>query len=318
MSEPEKVVDQYRHLIGTEYTYTAPEEVGAPCIRQFALAIGDLNPFYINHATAAAGPYGGVIAPPTLVCETTSYYRGQINDEGGFTDRPSMPPGQSIRAGNAYVFHRPLRPTDIITACWKISHIYGKRGKSGALLFVQCHITYTNQHYERLAENTETLAYRLDASRPGKASPRQHVPTAVRSVDDVPEGTAIPPLTKAISTTQMMMYGAATWDFMRIHYDADYTRQRGFPGPFVDGQMLGAFLAQLVVDWAGDPGALKRLSVRYRNFVFPGDTVTCRGKVTHRSTREGLLTCELIAENQHGEVVAGPATALLTLPGKPA
>ncbi len=140
--------------------------------------------------------------------------------------------------------------------------------------------------------------------------------TTLRYFEDVHEGSVLPPLTKAISTTQMMMYGAATWDFMRIHYDADYARQRGFPGPFVDGQMLGAFLAQLAVDWAGDPAALRRLSVRYRNFVFPGDTVTCKGKVTHKSTAEALVTCELVAENQHGEVVAGPATALLALARK--
>lgn len=140
--------------------------------------------------------------------------------------------------------------------------------------------------------------------------------TTVRYIEDVHEGAPLPSLTKAISTTQMMMYGAATWDFMRIHYDADYARQRGFPGPFVDGQMLGAFLAQLAVDWAGDPAALKRLSVRYRNFVFAGDTVICKGQVTHHSTREARVTCELVAENQYGEVVAGPATALLRLPRK--
>ena len=142
--------------------------------------------------------------------------------------------------------------------------------------------------------------------------------TTVRYFEDVREGAELPPLSKEISTTQMMMYGAATWDFMRIHYDADYARQRGFPGPFVDGQMLGAFLAQLAVDWAGDPGALKRLSLRYRSFVFPGDTVICKGKVTHKSTdsADTLVECELVAENQHGDVVAGPATALLSLPRK--
>jgi len=48
----------------------------------------------------------------------------------------------------------------------------------------------------------------------------------------------------------MMMYGAATWDFMWIHYDADYTWAKGFSQTFVEGQMLRAFLAQLVV-WIG-------------------------------------------------------------------
>ena len=136
-----------------------------------------------------------------------------------------------------------------------------------------------------------------------------------RYVEEVSEGDALPPLTKAISTAQMMMYGAATWDFMRIHYDADYARQRGFPSAFVDGQMLGAFLAQLVVDWAGDPGALRRLSLRYRAFVYPGDTVTCQGHVTRLLIEgdEALAECEVAAANQHGDIVAGPALAIVAL-----
>ncbi len=42
---------------------------------------------------------------------------------------------------------------------------------------------------------------------------------------------------------RMMAYGAATWDFIRVHYDADYVRELEFEGPFVDGQMLGGFRA---------------------------------------------------------------------------
>ncbi len=139
--------------------------------------------------------------------------------------------------------------------------------------------------------------------------------SGLRYVEDVSEGDALPLLTKAISTVQMMMYGAATWDFMRIHYDADYARDKGFSQAFVDGQMLGAFLAQLVVDWAGDPGALRRLSLRYRTFAFAGDTVTCSGHVARLLTEgeEVLAECEVVATNQHGDVVAGPALAVVAL-----
>ena len=159
----------------------------------------------------------------------------------------------------------------------------------------------------------------LPSYRRPEAKPRLNsgVSTAtMKYFEDVEEGTALPPLTKEITTVQMMMYGAATWDFIRVHYDADYTRQMGFPGPFVDGQMLGAFLAQLVVDWVEDPGALKRLSVRYHSFVFPGDTVTCKGSVRrkHVHGQDTLVECELTAENQKGEIVAGPGVALLALP----
>lgn len=161
MTEQDRIVEQYRHLIGKEYVFTAPEEVGRATIRLFALALGDLNPLYVNRDDAVKGPYGGVIAPPTLVCETMQYYRGQIDEQGGFTDRMPLPEGQTIRAGNEYVFHRPVRPDDIITAHWKVRDVSAKAGRTGALLFVMIDITYTNQHGARLAENCETLAYRL-------------------------------------------------------------------------------------------------------------------------------------------------------------
>ena len=162
MAKPGSLVDQYRHLIGTEHVFTAPEEVGRASIRKFALAIGDMNPLYVNRGAAAQGPYGDVVAPPTFVCETTQYFRGSVDDEGGFTDRVQLPAGQPIRAGNDYIFHQPLRPDDVITASWTIQDIYEKRGRTGLLLFIAVHIRYTNQADVLLAENHETLAYRFD------------------------------------------------------------------------------------------------------------------------------------------------------------
>ena len=134
--------------------------------------------------------------------------------------------------------------------------------------------------------------------------------------EEISEGTELPPLTKEIGPVNMMMYGAATWDFMRIHYDADHAREQGFQGAIVDGQMEGAFLAQLVIDWAGYPGALRRLGVRYRNFIYPGDTVVCKGKVQRKFIEEpdALVECDLVVENTTRQEVAGLGTAIVALP----
>ena len=91
-----------------------------------------------------------------------------------------------------------------------------------------------------------------------------------RYFEDVSVGEELSPLHKQIDLPHMMAYGAATWDFIRVHYDADYVRDLGFPGPFVDGQMLGAFLAQQVQDWAGPGAFLRKLGFRNRIMVYPG------------------------------------------------
>ena len=141
-----------------------------------------------------------------------------------------------------------------------------------------------------------------------------------RFFDDVSVGEELPPLHKRIDLPRMMAYGAATWDFIRVHYDADHVRELGFPCPFVDGQMLGAFLAQHVQDWAGPSAFLRKLGFRNRVMVYPGDSLTCRGVVTalyregDNNEVPGLAECELWIENQRGERVVDRANAVIQLP----
>ena len=153
---------------------------------------------------------------------------------------------------------------------------------------------------------------------------------APRFFEEVSVGEELPPLRKQIDLPRMMAYGAATWDFIRVHYDADHARELGFPGPFVDGQMLGAFLAQHVQDWAGPGAFLRKLAFRNRVMVYPGDSLVCGGVVTalRREDDEissslpfvgwvrvgGLAECELWIENQRGERVVDRASAVVQLP----
>ncbi|MDA1127256.1 MAG: MaoC/PaaZ C-terminal domain-containing protein [Chloroflexi bacterium] len=138
----------------------------------------------------------------------------------------------------------------------------------------------------------------------------------VRYYEDVQVGQEITPLVKEIGMARMMAYGAATWDFIRLHYDADYARELGFAAPVMDGQMLGGFLTQLVQDWAGPGAFLRKLAFRNRIMVYPGDSITCRGVVTDCSIEDagGMVECDLSVENQRGEKVVAPASALVRFP----
>ncbi|MCH2503581.1 MAG: MaoC family dehydratase N-terminal domain-containing protein [Dehalococcoidia bacterium] len=137
-----------------------------------------------------------------------------------------------------------------------------------------------------------------------------------RRFEDIQIGDEITPLVKEIGMARMMAYGAATWDFIRLHYDADYARELGFESPFVDGQMMGGFLTQHVQDWAGPGAFLRKLAFRNRVMAYPGDSLTCHGVVTDVSSTEegGMVECDLWMENQRGEKVVDPASALLRFP----
>ena len=137
-----------------------------------------------------------------------------------------------------------------------------------------------------------------------------------RRFEDIQIGDEITPLVKEIGMARMMAYGAATWDFIRLHYDADYARELGFEAPFVDGQMMGGFLTQHVQDWAGPGAFLRKLAFRNRVMAYPGDSLTCHGVVTDVSSTEegGMVECDLWMKNQRGENVVDPASALLRFP----
>ena len=82
---------------------------------------------------------------------------------------------------------------------------------------------------------------------------------------------------------------------------------------FAHGMLSMGFVAQCVTDWAG-PAAVRKLGVRFAAIVRLKDTVTCRGRVLGKSSKDDvhLVELEIWAENQRGEkVVTGKATVAL-------
>ena len=156
------LTDAIRAMIGQEVTYTAPDEIGSPSIRYFALALRDDNQLYTNAEFARSHGYPSVIAPPTFVCETNQYMNRQADDMGYMGHRWNVPVEgcRELRGGHEYEFTRPVLPTDRITATWRIADIQERTSRRGSsLLFVYSEVTYTNQSGEQLATNRETIIY---------------------------------------------------------------------------------------------------------------------------------------------------------------
>lgn len=155
-------IDQARALVGQQRTYTAPEPFGAAAGRYFGLAIGDDNPLYSDPEFARQHGLPGVTAPLTLICETNQYAALPIAEDGyaGHQWDIQLPNTRLVRGGNSYVFHRRLRPDDVVTATWSIAGVEAKPSRSGSdMIIVTSRAVYTNQHGDQLAENEETIIY---------------------------------------------------------------------------------------------------------------------------------------------------------------
>jgi acyl dehydratase len=120
-------------------------------------------------------------------------------------------------------------------------------------------------------------------------------------------------LVEELSRTQIVQYAGASGDFNPIHHDERFAAGAGYPSVFAHGMLTMGLTGRLLTDWLGD-GVLRSFGVRFVRQVWPGDTLTARGRVVAVEERpEGCLaTIEVATRNQKGEeVVAGSATALL-------
>lgn len=117
-----------------------------------------------------------------------------------------------------------------------------------------------------------------------------------------------------LSRTQIVQYAGASGDFNPMHHDEGFaTGTAGYPSLFAHGMLTMGLTGKLLTDWLGD-GVLARFGVRFVSQVWPGDTLTARGKVVsvEQAGAEALVEIELVTVNQDGKpVVTGNATARL-------
>lgn len=135
--------------------------------------------------------------------------------------------------------------------------------------------------------------------------------------EDVEVGAQLPPLIKTPTTQQLVKWAGASGDFYQIHYDNDFAISTGLPGVIVHGWLTASFLGQLVTDWIGELSQLKKFGCSYRGMLFPGEAITCKGKVTKKYIQDGshYIECEVWAENHKGETMV-PGSATILVPSK--
>ena len=135
--------------------------------------------------------------------------------------------------------------------------------------------------------------------------------------EDVKEGMEIPSLVKETSPRMSVEWAGASGDYDPIHYDRDYARKRRFPDAVVNGRLKVAWLIQLMSNWIGDEGRLKKIGCQHRGMDIIGDPVKCKGVVTKKYVEDGehLVECDIWTENPKGEKTA-PGKATVALPSR--
>ncbi|MDD5371707.1 MAG: MaoC/PaaZ C-terminal domain-containing protein [Anaerolineaceae bacterium] len=146
--------------------------------------------------------------------------------------------------------------------------------------------------------------------------------------EDIEVGSEIPPTKKVATTRILVQWAGASGDFNPLHYEADFARSQGLVEPVVHGALKRAWLGQLVTNWIGEEGFLKKFSCQFRKADWPrkmktgvepmdGETWLCKGKVTKKyvENSQNMVECEIWVENGKGEITT-PGTVLVILPSR--
>ncbi|HKM99602.1 MAG TPA: MaoC/PaaZ C-terminal domain-containing protein [Candidatus Binataceae bacterium] len=121
--------------------------------------------------------------------------------------------------------------------------------------------------------------------------------------DSVKVGDEIPKfVVDGVTRPDFVRYAGASGDFVPLHYDQTFVEAAGIPTVFAQGMLTAGLLSKALTDWAGI-GNVRQFKVRFATRVWPGDTVTCTGKVTNKLEKDGekLVEGDLIVLNQKGE-----------------
>ena len=141
---------------GKEYPpYTVTVERGR--IKDFARAIGDLNPHYLDDRVGAASAWGDVIAPPTFPIT----FRDESADTGTLLKDLGVDISRILHGEQEFELHRPITPGETFLCRPKITDIYEKSGRSGPMAFVVRETYVTDKTNELVATLRGVTVVRL-------------------------------------------------------------------------------------------------------------------------------------------------------------
>jgi acyl dehydratase len=314
-------------------------------IRNFAEAVGDSNPLWINEEYAQKSRYGIITAPPPFL------YIINHGSTPALTP-PGMPKVSNLRllyAGAELEFTRPVRLGEQFDVRGKSIGITRKVSKSlGPMLFANGEACYYSRENEKLGHIRTTIcrfnppekqAVHIDRKpRPGieAKSPDQLAFDRVRRGaeprfwEDIEIGMEMTPVLEKGLLTMMEIVRFDLFvvgtprrieqrrPYVEIGFSREETQKSsGLENASDYGPQRVCWMSQFVTDWIGDYGTLKKLNCQVRHPSIIGDINFVKGKVTKKYVRddEHLVDCEIRVENQAGLVTA-PGRATVALPSK--
>jgi len=111
-------------FVGRTYTATRPYEVGREKIREFAAAIGDANPAYLDPDAAKQFGHADVIAPPTFAVVVTKDTSGQLI----LDPELRLALHRVLHGEQRFAYTRPITAGDVLNSTLTIDGVKFSKG----------------------------------------------------------------------------------------------------------------------------------------------------------------------------------------------
>jgi 3-methylfumaryl-CoA hydratase len=193
---------------------------------------------------------------------------------GGFL--PPVPLPRRMWAGGRLEFRRELHIGEALRRDSEILSVEAKQGRSGALVFVTVRHTVLASGEVAVVEEHD-IVYR-EAARAGVTAPAGQPAQAQASWRRELTPDAV----------LLFRFSALIFNAHRIHYDAEFCREEGYPGIIVHGPLQTILLLDLARRHAMRP--VKRLDYRALHPLYQGERMTVNGNPSADGTTADLWT----------------------------
>ena len=128
---------------------------------------------------------------------------------------------------------------------------------------------------------------------------------------DIRVGQVLPSTTHKVTRRNILLYGKMVGGFNPVHEDEVIAEELGFEHIIAHGVMHLNYITQILCDFAGHPGGIKKIDVELLKPVYPDDEITARAVIETVEETGALLTitCRVWSEKADGTlVIEGSAT----------
>ncbi len=135
--------------------------------------------------------------------------------------------------------------------------------------------------------------------------------------EDVQVGDKVPEFRRQTGFMEWGRFAGANEEYVAIHEDDEAGAKSGLPGGIGMGNLRFCYIQNMLSDWIGEEGWIKKVSLQYRGLNLKNDWIVAKGTVTAKVQQDGehWIELDVQAENGKGEVTA-PGKAVVSVPSR--